>query len=256
MILGRSDDIWTTNDVGMLKGLVQSGAAARAAGRSICAATRSTSSRPSSPPRTTARCSPRPSSGAPVARRPADSPVAVDEPDRDGQVTATEDECRDEDAQPATARRLCRAAPAGRSDQAAGAGPSRGAPDDMRDVPRRHRPRARKILYEEVARRKGNVRGTTRTTGSSSAPGRWPGLPVWGTGGLTVVTRGAMTNGADVHPGQRLLRRQPQVLRLRRHRHPGPGEGAGSTSTSTTTGSSCATRGTSSARTPGRRRTR
>jgi hypothetical protein len=26
MILGASDDIWTTNDVGMLKGLVQSGA--------------------------------------------------------------------------------------------------------------------------------------------------------------------------------------------------------------------------------------
>jgi hypothetical protein len=26
MILGRADDIWTTNDVGMLKGLVQAGA--------------------------------------------------------------------------------------------------------------------------------------------------------------------------------------------------------------------------------------
>ena len=50
------------------------------------------------------------------------------------------------------------------------------------------------------------------------ATGPLAGLPVWGTGGLTVVTIGAGTNGPDLDAGQRLLRHQSQVLRLRRDR--------------------------------------
>ena len=38
--------------------------------------------------------------------------------------------------------------------------------------------------------------GIIRTIGWFWPLARSPGLPVWGTGGLTVVTRGAMTNGA------------------------------------------------------------
>jgi hypothetical protein len=41
IIIGRSNDIWTTNDVGMLKGLVQSGGDLGAT-RTTCAAIRST----------------------------------------------------------------------------------------------------------------------------------------------------------------------------------------------------------------------
>jgi NAD(P)H-nitrite reductase large subunit len=36
MIVGRADDVWTTNDIGMLKGLVQSGAALGAWKAHLC----------------------------------------------------------------------------------------------------------------------------------------------------------------------------------------------------------------------------
>ena len=45
MLLGPEQDVWTTNDVGMLKGLVQSGYA-WATGRAICSTISLTSSAP------------------------------------------------------------------------------------------------------------------------------------------------------------------------------------------------------------------
>ena len=50
-----------------------------------------------------------------------------------------------------------------------------------------------KILYDEVGPRVGWDHPDNRLI---LATGPLAGLPVWGTGGLTVVTRGAMTNGA------------------------------------------------------------
>ena len=50
-----------------------------------------------------------------------------------------------------------------------------------------------KILYEEVPP---DVQWDHPENRLILATGPLAGLPVWGTGGLTVVTRGAMTNGA------------------------------------------------------------
>ena len=50
-----------------------------------------------------------------------------------------------------------------------------------------------KILWEEVPPEAGWDHPQNRLV---LATGPLAGLPVWGTGGLTVVTRGAMTNGA------------------------------------------------------------
>src|SRR5262245_36000691 len=50
-----------------------------------------------------------------------------------------------------------------------------------------------KILWEEVPREVGWDHPDNRLV---LATGPFAGLPVWGTGGLTVITRGAMTNGA------------------------------------------------------------
>ena len=67
------------------------------------------------------------------------------------------------------------------------------APADMRDVPRRHRPRGEDPLGGGPGRRCNWDHPDNRLVLGHRA--RSPGLPVWGTGGLTVVTRGAMTNG-------------------------------------------------------------
>ena len=125
--------------------------------------------------------------------------------------------------------------------------------EEIARVPRRHRPRRQHPLRRGAGAK---VQWDHPDNRLIMATGPLAGLPVWGTGGLTVVTRGAHDQRRHLHAGQRLLRRQSQVLGLRRHRAPGAGPRAGSTSTSTTTRSSCATRPTSSARTPGRRRTR
>ncbi|NIP72423.1 MAG: aldehyde ferredoxin oxidoreductase, partial [Gammaproteobacteria bacterium] len=50
-----------------------------------------------------------------------------------------------------------------------------------------------KILYEEVPPEVDWDHPDNRLV---LATGPFAGLPVWGTGGLTVITRGALTNGA------------------------------------------------------------
>ena len=50
-----------------------------------------------------------------------------------------------------------------------------------------------KILYEEVPP---DVNWDDPENRLVLATGPFAGLPVWGTGGLTVITRGALTNGA------------------------------------------------------------
>ena len=80
-----------------------------------------------------------------------------------------------------------------------------------------------KILYDEVGPK---VHWDHPDNRLILATGPLAGLPVWGTGGLTVVTRGALDRRRHVDAGQWLLRRLPQVLGLRRHRAPGPGQEA------------------------------
>src|SRR6185312_11584893 len=53
-----------------------------------------------------------------------------------------------------------------------------------------------RILYKETRKGKGNVNWDHPDNRLVLATGPLAGLPVWGTGGLTVVTRGALTNGA------------------------------------------------------------
>ena len=65
-------------------------------------------------------------------------------------------------------------------------------PDEMRDRLGGIGLGAR-ILWEEVPAKVGWDHPENRLV---LATGPLAGLPVWGTGGLTVVTRGAMTNGA------------------------------------------------------------
>ena len=109
------------------------------------------------------------------------------------------------------------------------------------------------ILYDEV-------RGQGRTWDDPDnrlilGTGPLAGLPVWGTGGLTVVTRGAMTNGATSTQANGFFGANLKYCGYDAIVIQGSA-GAGSTSTSRTTASSCATRRICSARTPGRRRTR
>src|SRR5499426_4593390 len=53
-----------------------------------------------------------------------------------------------------------------------------------------------RILYKETRKGKGNVSWDHPDNRLILGTGPLAGLPVWGTGGLTVVTIGAMTNGA------------------------------------------------------------
>lgn len=67
-------------------------------------------------------------------------------------------------------------------------------PEDMRDMLGGIGLGSR-ILYRETARGKGNVGWDQPDNRLVLATGPLAGLPVWGTGGLTVVTIGALTNG-------------------------------------------------------------
>ena len=75
------------------------------------------------------------------------------------------------------------------------------------------------------------------------ATARSPGLPVWGTGGLTVVTIGAVTNGATSTQANGFFGTNLKYCGYDAIVIQGQSQGAGSTSTSTTTWSSCATPG-------------
>ena len=128
--------------------------------------------------------------------------------------------------------------------------------EQMREQTRRHRPRRHDPLQGDARRGKKNVTWDHPDNRLVLATGPLAGLPVWGTGGLTVITHRRRHQRPDVHAGQRLLRHQPQVLRLRRDRRAGPVADVEVPLHQRRRRSSCATPGTSSARTRGRRRTR
>ena len=130
-------------------------------------------------------------------------------------------------------------------------GPRRDARADRRDRPRRHDPLPRDGHQGRQGQRE-------------LGPSRQPAGARHGTSGRSAgVGHGrphrdhhrGRHQRAHLDAGQRVLRHEPQVLRLRRHRPPGAVRATGSISTSTTTWSSCATPATSSGSTPGRRST-
>ena len=94
----------------------------------------------------------------------------------------------------------------------------------MRDAARRHRPRARacpatRRLREEAGQR------VVGSSGQPAGPGHRPAGRACRCEARAVSPSSPSapgTNGPTSTQVQRLLRDQPQVLRLRRHRHPGP----------------------------------
>ena len=219
VICGPASDIWTTNDVGMLKGLVLDAASTSRPGRR-------TSQR--NPVRRQAGVHRHAHDGALLpanhpraaqSNRPVPPGGRMSPSDRNA-VTEGEAHAKPSAEPRRDARRLRRPAPA--RDLTTGKCWTEpwGARRHAR-VARRHRPRAPRSSTRKSAPARCSWDHPDNRLILATGP--LAGLPVWGTGGLTVITLGAMTGGADVHAGQRLLRHQPQVLRLRRHRHPGPG---------------------------------
>ena len=223
----------------MLKGLVQSGVAARPLQGAPAPQPVRHQARVHRRRGPRARCSPKPSWGA--RRRRPETPRWPYEPS--DRMTATEDESSRSPQPDARSRRLCRPAPARRSDQRRSAGPSRGAPTrcamQLGGIGLgAHDPLPRDGHEGRQGQRR---RGTIPDNRLVLATGPARGAAGVGHGRPHRRHDRRRDQRPDLHPGQRVLRDQPQVLRLRRHRHPGPVQAAGSISTSTTTSSSCAT---------------
>jgi hypothetical protein len=196
IILGPSSDLWTTNDIGMLKGLVQSGAPV---GRFKAHLARNPFDiKPAYiASHTTNLLLPTTVLGRP-AKAPGETPVAVwARLLRRGAPRCESARRQDRRRQATACRRPCRryAGKILRVDLTAGAaGP--GAWDrEMRD--RSGIGLGAMILYRETATRRQGQRELDHPDNRLVlATGPLAGLPVWGTGGLTVITRGALTGGA------------------------------------------------------------
>ena len=217
MICGPSDDIWTTNDVGILKGLVQTGVDLSAWKRHLAADPFDVKPAFMAPARRRRSCR-KPCSADPPTHPRFPNRWPHDEPDCDREASDLEPH----KSAPARARRLYRQAP-----------PVNLSTGKTWAEPWIPRPCATSSAASGSARAFSGTRcrpgrtGIIRRTASFSPPGPLAGLPVWGTGGLTVVTRGAMTDGATSTNANGFFGFDAQVLRLRRHRGPGPGQEVG-----------------------------
>ena len=240
MILGPSADIWTTNDVGMLKGLVQSGVALRAVEGAapaepfdVEARLRRVSRDPAAPPADGAR--------AAGARRPpcsgADRGQTCSDASRPIGAGPFESEASRPQGAVMTPAATVRGGgeadlPGGyagtpRVDLSAGrAWGEPWSPDDMRTYLGGAGLGA-KILWDEVP--------GSRRLGRPAEPPRARHRPAGRPAGLgDGRPHGRHPRRHDerrhLDPGQRLLRRQPEVLRLRRHRRPRARRRSGPTS--------------------------
>ena len=185
MICGPAEDVWTTNDVGMLKGLVYSGVDLSAWKAHLKKNPFDIKPAFIAHAHDRAAAARRPSSGG-RPNHPSFPNRWSYEPDRD------RDPRRQAKPAAAPARsRLCRQAPARQPlhrqdlDRAL-------EREDMREYLGGIGLGA-KILYDEVGPK---VHWDHPDNRLILATGPLAGLPVWGTGGLTVITRGALTDGA------------------------------------------------------------